>query len=146
MAYQRILVAIDLTDEADEVVAAATSYKDLHGDAELHLISVVKPLNYALGGYDASGIAAVAEIEPAIRKATKEAMKSRAKTLGIPESSTHVKTGKPATEIKTAAEELQADLIIIGTHGRHGLGLLLGSTANGVLHGVACDVLTVRIH
>jgi universal stress protein A len=43
------------------------------------------------------------------------------------------------------AEELGVDLIVMGTHGRHGLGLLLGSTATGVLHGCPCDVLTVRI-
>ena len=40
---------------------------------------------------------------------------------------------------------IHADLIVLGTHGRHGLGLLLGSTASGVLHGCPCDVLTVRI-
>jgi len=34
----------------------------------------------------------------------------------------------------------------MGTHGRHGLGLLLGSTASGVLHGVDCDVLAVRVN
>ena len=38
-----------------------------------------------------------------------------------------------------------ADLIIVGSHGRHGLALLLGSTANGVLHGATCDVLAVRV-
>lgn len=43
------------------------------------------------------------------------------------------------------AEEQKADLIVIGSHGRHGLGRLLGSTANGVLQGAPCDVLAVRI-
>jgi len=43
------------------------------------------------------------------------------------------------------ADEQGADLIIVGSHGRHGLALLLGSTANGVLHGAACDVLAVRV-
>ncbi|MCP4009678.1 MAG: universal stress protein, partial [Proteobacteria bacterium] len=33
----------------------------------------------------------------------------------------------------------------LGSHGRHGLGLLLGSTANGVLHLAQCDVLAVRV-
>ena len=35
--------------------------------------------------------------------------------------------------------------IVVGSHGRHGLALLLGSTASGVLHGAKCDVLAVRI-
>ena len=38
-----------------------------------------------------------------------------------------------------------ADVIVVGSHGRHGLALLLGSTANGVLHGATCDVLAVRV-
>ncbi|MEO1899758.1 MAG: universal stress protein, partial [Methylococcales bacterium] len=37
------------------------------------------------------------------------------------------------------------DLIVVGSHGRHGLALLLGSTANGVLHHAVCDVLAVRL-
>ena len=39
----------------------------------------------------------------------------------------------------------EPDLIVVGTHGRHGIGLLLGSTANSVLHGVDRDVLAVRV-
>ena len=37
------------------------------------------------------------------------------------------------------------DLIVVGSHGRHGLALLLGSTANDVLHGAPCDVLAVHL-
>jgi universal stress protein A len=37
------------------------------------------------------------------------------------------------------------DLVVVGSYGRHGLQLLLGSTANGVLHLAACDVLAVRV-
>ncbi|MBA6354230.1 universal stress protein, partial [Colwellia sp. BRX9-1] len=36
------------------------------------------------------------------------------------------------------------DLIITGSHGVHGLQLLLGSTCNAILHGAKCDVLAVR--
>ncbi len=53
--------------------------------------------------------------------------------------------GRPGSEIRRQAEENDADLIVIGSHGRHGIQLLLGSTANSVLHGAACDVLAVRI-
>jgi universal stress protein A len=44
------------------------------------------------------------------------------------------------------ADESNADLIVLGTHGRSGIRLLLGSTANAVLHGAKQDVLAVRIH
>lgn len=36
-------------------------------------------------------------------------------------------------------------MIVVGSHGRHGLALLLGSTANDVLHGAPCDVLAVSL-
>ncbi|WP_220460082.1 MULTISPECIES: universal stress protein [unclassified Colwellia] len=42
------------------------------------------------------------------------------------------------------AEHEHVDLIITGSHGVHGLQLLLGSTTNAILHGAICDVLAVR--
>jgi universal stress protein A len=53
--------------------------------------------------------------------------------------------GDARDEIIRVAEENQIDLIVIGSHGRHGLALLLGSTANAVLHHARCDVLAVRL-
>ena len=50
-----------------------------------------------------------------------------------------------ATACLKLAEEQSVDLIIIGSHGRHGLALLLGSTANAVLHHAKIDVLAVRV-
>ena len=43
------------------------------------------------------------------------------------------------------ADQEKVDLIIVGSHGRHGLALLLGSTANSVLHHAKCDVMAVRL-
>ena len=57
----------------------------------------------------------------------------------------HLVVGRPESEIHHVAEEIGADLIVVGSHGRHGLALLMGSTANGVLHGSKCDVLAVRV-
>ena len=37
------------------------------------------------------------------------------------------------------------ELIVVGSHGRHGFSLIFGSTSNSVLHGAQCDVLAVRI-
>jgi len=65
--------------------------------------------------------------------------------LGIPQSSLIIETGSVSEEILQYAEKNNVDLIITGSHGRHGLRLLLGSTANSVLHGAKCDVLAVRI-
>ena len=53
--------------------------------------------------------------------------------------------GTTVEKILQERDRLQADLIVLGSHGRHGLALLLGSTANGVLHHAKCDVLAVRL-
>ncbi len=53
--------------------------------------------------------------------------------------------GQPATELHYLANQEGADLIIVGSHGRKGFALLLGSTSNSVLHGASCDVLAVRV-
>jgi universal stress protein A len=53
--------------------------------------------------------------------------------------------GIPKDEIINIADKEQVDLIVVGSHGRHGLALLLGSTANSILHHAKCDVLAVRL-
>lgn len=53
--------------------------------------------------------------------------------------------GDPAAEIVRLAKEKAADIIVMGTHGRNGLGrLLLGSVAEAVLRMAPCPVLTLK--
>lgn len=56
-----------------------------------------------------------------------------------------LREGDAVHEIQVTAEELQADLIVLGTHGRTGIGrILLGSVAEGVLRRARCPVLTIK--
>jgi universal stress protein A len=145
MAYRKILAAIDLTDEARQVLDRAQE-ATRQNNAELSLIAVVKPINQVYSGFDVAALSAdAALIEADATRQAQTRLAEEAKALGIPPSRTHVTRGNPAHEIRSMAAELGVDLIVMGTHGRHGLGLLLGSTATGVLHGCPCDVLTVRI-
>jgi nucleotide-binding universal stress UspA family protein len=58
----------------------------------------------------------------------------------------HLKEGDPATEILRLAEERKVDVIVMGTHGRTGLGrLLMGSVAEQIVRKAPCPVLTVRL-
>ena len=66
-------------------------------------------------------------------------------SLGIPESHLSVKVGPAKQIILEEAKNIGSDLILVGSHGRHGVRLLLGSTANAVIHGAECDVLAVRV-
>ncbi len=145
MAYRKILVAIDLTDEAQQVLDKAREVMQQNA-AELSLIAVVKPINQIYSGFDVAALSAdAALIETDAVKQTEKRLSEHCKALGIASQRAYVGRGNPAYEIRAMAEQLQVDLIVMGTHGRHGLGLLLGSTATGVLHGCPCDVLTVRI-
>ena len=66
-------------------------------------------------------------------------------TNTLPGSSTVMLTGAPAKRIVDHARETHADLIVMGTHGRTGLGhLLLGSVAERVIRTATCPVLTWR--
>ena len=49
------------------------------------------------------------------------------------------------TTIRSQATAVACDLIVVGTHARWGLALLLGSTTDGVMHGAECDVLAVKV-
>ncbi|HCJ39197.1 MAG TPA: universal stress protein UspA, partial [Halieaceae bacterium] len=53
--------------------------------------------------------------------------------------------GRPETEIPAVARQIGADLIVLGSHGRWGLELLLGTTTDGVVSAADCDVLAIRV-
>lgn len=61
------------------------------------------------------------------------------------EVKTYVRAGAPADEIIMAADELGADLVVVGGRGRGAVGaILLGSVAYRVLHQAPCPVLVTR--
>ena len=141
--HRTILAAIDLTEEAPEVIDAAAAAA---GDGELHLLTVIRPLTQAYTGLEFAGMAATAlNFEKEAETHAKAALAKLAAAADVPDDRQQIIFGAPAAEIKNHAEAIGADLIVVGSHGRHGLGLLLGSTANAVLHAAPCDVLTVRI-
>lgn len=139
--YNTLILAIDLSDEADLVARKAQALAQAN-QAELHIVHVIEPLSFAYGGdipMDFSGI------QDEIQKQSESQLKTFASRYGIADAQQHLRMGKPETEIHDLAKEINADMIVIGSHGRHGLALVLGSTANGVLHGASCDVLAVRV-
>ena len=146
MTYNKILVAVDTTDEAEDVIKAAREIADEKNSA-ISIITVIRPMtdfyvnlystleDNAKGGIDSQ----------AVERATAW-LSDLVKRYRIDESAVNVVIGTPALEIRRLAETVDVELIVLGTHGRHGLGLMLGSTANAVLHGAPCDVLAVKIH
>lgn len=139
--YATVLVAIDLSEESTLVAQRASSLA-ANNSAQLHLIHVIEPLSFAYGGdipMDFSGI------QDEIHQQAVQQLKRFGETHNIDSEHQHIVLGRPEVEIHAQAEAVGADLIVVGSHGRYGLALLMGSTANGVLHGANCDVLAVRV-
>jgi universal stress protein A len=145
MTYRNILVAVDSTDEAEQVLKAAREIAD-DQESMLSVVSVVSPITgFYVDLFLVLEDDARIGIESEALKRTTAWLTDLAKHNGINASEVNVIVGKPPVEIRRIAVELDADLIVLGTHGRHGLGLMLGSTANAVLHGAPCNVLAVKV-
>jgi len=142
--YKHILVATDFGDECEKVAKKAISLAN--GDAKVSLIHVLEPLDSIYGG-EAYGATAIQlqQIQDEINKNTEGHLKAFGEKMGIPQDNQHLHVGHHTKEIRQFAQENACDLIVVGSHGRHGLGLLMGSTANSILHGAECDVLAVRV-
>jgi universal stress protein A len=84
-------------------------------------------------------------LDEMLLKNAKKQLQELCAQFGVPENRVHLKIGAVKTEVFEIIEATKTDCLIVGSHGRHGLGLLLGSTANSLLHGSQCDVLAVRI-
>jgi universal stress protein A len=143
--YDNILVAVDLSSESRAVLEAAKSVTARTG-ARIHLVTVVKPLAHVYGGLDMAPIASgTISFEEEASKQARSQLENLAEEYGIDKEDVHIILGAPGAEIRDLAASTNADLIVIGSHGRHGFSLLLGSTANAVLHDCGCNVLAVRL-
>jgi len=143
----RILAATDFSDYSGEALDYAVSFAKIFG-ADLYLIHVFEPSYFSPGGVLLSvlpgeihgWIQSVREEET--RKLAALAEKVRAEAGRV---ETLFKTGMPHEEIVKSAEEIPADLIVLGTHGRGGVAhMLLGSVAERVIRRARCPVLTVK--
>lgn len=142
--YNRILLALDFHgDNADIIEKGEDLAKS--NDAELFLIHVNEPLAIAYAADGMSWSDQVVSLEASLRKEAQTKMSEVASKLGVKADNCVIREGKPSSEIHRVVEDNDIDLIVMGTHGQSGLQLLLGSTANSVLHGVTCDVLAVRV-
>lgn len=146
----KILVATDGTEHSREVLNAVLNYNLSDGD-EIKVISVVDvavPMTVDLyGGF----LPATTEIESAVRENAETIVKQAEEHLRSKITndkifiSTEILSGSPESRIVETAEEMQADIIIVGSHGYNRWErLLLGSVSDSVIHHAPCSVLVVR--
>jgi len=144
-AYHKILVAVDLSDESDMVLKKAQLIAG--PDADMHLVYVQEPMDNVYVGIvpQSAAFSGLGDLEAQLGEELKEKLTVLGSKFNIAVENQHILNGSPAHEIHHFSESHGTELIVIGTHGQKGFQLLLGSTANAVLHGSGCDVLSVRI-
>ena len=111
-------------------------------DVRISLVHVQEPLSFAYGGDVPMDLS---DVQTQMEERARTRLDEFCHQLGLTTNDRHVVIGQPAHEMHKFAKDNGVDLIVVGSHGRHGLALVFGSTANGVLHGATCDVLAVRI-
>jgi nucleotide-binding universal stress UspA family protein len=151
-ALARVVVAVDGSEIASEAVATVRRWPFL-AMTEIRTLSVA-PAPASWWPADVAG--RTADVAAADRDAAADnllehdtiAAEAAAilRATGFTADSA-VRAGSPASEIVAFAKEWNAELVIMGSHGRTGLArLLLGSVARSVLHHASCSVLVVRRH
>lgn len=143
--YQNILVAVDLSNESETVMKRAQFIAG--PNADIHVVYVQEPMDNVYVGIvpQSAAFSGLGDLEAQLGEELKEKLRTLGETFSVPADHLHILHGSPAHEIHRFAKDTDIDLIVIGTHGQKGLQLLLGSTANSVLHGATCDVLSVRV-
>ena len=140
--YQHLLAAVDFSPSTDAMMQRTVDMAGRYG-ALLSVIHVVEYLPVAL---DAElMLPPLAGVEEQLLENARKRLERLTEDLGVKEVSRYVELGSTKLEILRIAAAQDVDLIVVGSHGRHGLARMLGSTATAVLQGAHCDVLAVRV-
>jgi nucleotide-binding universal stress UspA family protein len=155
--YRTILLTTDGSEVARSATAHALNLASMAPDSTIVVASVIDtvaqilaqatPSGWGFGGgslaVESAEAAVAAEREQA--EATLATLKAELEAGGAPAVRTCVIEGHAATAIVDVAAEEQADIIVMATHGRGGLGrAVLGSVADHVVRHATCPVLLVR--
>jgi universal stress protein A len=141
--YQHILLAVDFSPQDNQVAQKAKRLSQQTG-AKLSLIHVLDNIPMPDTPYG-TVIPLDTKTSYAMLETEKQKLNLIGDRLEINPDCRWLIWGEPRQEIIHISEQEKIDLIIVGSRGRHGLALLLDSTANKVLYHAKCDVLAVRL-
>ena len=141
--YQHILLAVDYSEQGVYVAEKARSLAYRY-QAKLSIIHVLDNIPMPDTNYG-TVIPLDQDSSYDLLEAEKAKLMQLGDQLNVDLANRWMLWGVPKQEIIHIAEQEQVDLIVVGSHGRHGLALLLGSTANSVLHYAKCDVMAIRL-
>jgi universal stress protein A len=141
--YHHILVATDLSPQSDKTVQRAREMAQ-ESQAKLSIVYVMEHTPVAYGGECAIPIDA--NLEESLEKKAQDSLIQLGNKFGVASPDQHLASGSVKLAVIDTAEDIQADLIVVGAHSHHGIDALLGSRANSILNHAKCDVLVIRIH
>lgn len=145
----KILLATDGSDCARAAVDFLLGFP-FPGDSSITLLAVIDERtlkHFHLATDDDEQHPALQEAEQTLREDSEKHLAGELRRLQAAgrAGSTEIRSGNPAEEIITLAKELQADLIMVGSHGSGGLGdFLLGHVSDRLLQYAPCSVLITR--
>lgn len=140
---KHILLATDLSASCQVVAQRAKQIADLFGAQ----ISIVHAFEYRAVVYGGGEFALPIDTDlmETLAKNARTALEQLGKDLNVPSERLHIAMDSVKNSVVELATKLGVDLLVIGSHGVHGPALLLGSSANAILHAAKCDVLAVRV-
>ena len=139
--YGRILLVVDLGDQAERIGARARDLAALMG-AELSVLHVVEYVPVEPMG---ETLLPAVQIEEELVNRANVKLAEFVSKLGLAAVRCEVAAGNIKAEIVRAAQEQRADLIVLGSRERRGPSILVNFTEDTVLHAAPCDVLAVRL-
>jgi len=139
--YKHILLAVDLTEDSKKIAIKAVELAKL-SKAQFSVIHVQEPIRYA---YASEAPIDYSQVQTQIDGYAQKSLDEFVNSLDIKVENSLLESGKTSSSIREAAEELECDLIVVGSHGRHGFSLIFGSHSSGVIHGASCDVMAIRV-
>jgi len=144
LSLKRILVPVDFTETSDKAFDFALELAEKFGAT----IVAMHAFEIPVIGFPDGALVATADIAGRIQEAAKKGLDAAVTTRqgrGGVKIESVLREGNAQEEIKTVAEEMKADLIVIGTHGRKGIArALLGSVAENVIRTVKIPVLAIH--
>lgn len=140
--HKRILAGLDGSTIQSLVLEQAVALTRSQSDAELHLCrAMMVPVSiptvvWSLQGDDFEKFL--------VEHGAEELDQAAAKLPNGTVRQVHARIGQPADVLCSVAREIDADVIVIGTHGYDGLDRVIGTTAAKVVNRAPCSVLVVR--
>jgi universal stress protein A len=139
--YKKLLVLLDLSEDSERIAVAARDMA-AYSNASVVVLHVVEFVPVEPLG---ESLMPVPQIEEELVKRARTRLDDLIARLALPRTSGRVESGNTKAETLRVADEVGADLIVLGSRERHGLAILVNFTEDTVLHAAHCDLLAVRL-